>query len=100
MLVKFGLKNFKGIVNANLNIKTITILIGANGSGKSTIGQALLLLRQSIEFNQLHPNGQFVKLGEINDLVYKNDFSNSIEFSFKRRIDGLQFSEREELLLN
>lgn len=94
MIVKFGLKNFKGIIDANINIKPITILIGANGSGKSSIGQALLLIRQSMEYNQLLPNGNFIRLGNIEDLFFKRDFANLIEFYIKGESEGLNFSEK------
>jgi len=93
LIVKFGLKNFKGIIDANINIKPITILIGANGSGKSSIGQALLLIRQSVGSDQLRPNGNFIRLGNIEDLFFKRDFTNLIEFYIKGKSDGIFFSE-------
>jgi len=58
MLYTFSLENFKGIVDVSLKIKPITILIGINGTGKSSIGQALLLLKQSLKENILIPNGE------------------------------------------
>lgn len=94
MIVKFGLKNFKGIKDANIDIKPITILIGANGSGKSSVGQALLLIRQSMELTQLHPNGNFIRLGNIEDLFFKRDFTNLIEFYIEGKSEGLNFSEK------
>lgn len=94
MIVKFGLKHFKGIIDANINIKPITILIGANGSGKSSIGQALLLIRQSMEYSQLLLNCNFIRLGNIDDLFFKRDFTNLIEFYIKGKSEGLNFSEK------
>lgn len=44
-----NLKNFKCFQNTQVKINDLTILAGANGNGKSTIIQALLLLRSSIE---------------------------------------------------
>ncbi|MFQ5820829.1 MAG: AAA family ATPase [Candidatus Heimdallarchaeota archaeon] len=48
MIKRFRVQNFKGIRDADLELRPITILIGANDSGKSTIAQALLLIKQSM----------------------------------------------------
>lgn len=47
MLKSIGLKNFKVHKNTDVELRPITILAGINGIGKSSIIQALLLLRQS-----------------------------------------------------
>jgi predicted ATPase len=44
-----GLKNFKAFESVNLNLSNINVLIGENSSGKTTILQSLLLLKQTIE---------------------------------------------------
>jgi energy-coupling factor transporter ATP-binding protein EcfA2 len=48
MLARIALKNFKLHKSSEIEARPLTVLIGPNNSGKSSIFQALLLLRQSI----------------------------------------------------
>ena len=93
LLTKFGVRNFKGIREADLELRPITILIGANGSGKSTIAQALLLLRQSLDRNDLVPSGHCVRLGEDSDLFFNRDLTNPIEFLLEGERAGSSYRE-------
>ena len=52
MLNRVLLKSFKGIQEANIEFRPITIFIGVNGSGKSSIAQALMMLTLDINNNQ------------------------------------------------
>ena len=47
MITNITLENFKCFRQLSINPKLITVLIGANGTGKSSVLQALLLLKQS-----------------------------------------------------
>ena len=49
MLTKIKVKNYKGFKEAEIPIKPITVLLGANSSGKSSMLQLLLLLQQTAE---------------------------------------------------
>src|ERR1035437_10023408 len=53
MITHIHLKNFKGLVDEPFEIAPLTLLAGANGLGKSSIIQSLLLLRQSYDFTYL-----------------------------------------------
>jgi predicted ATPase len=46
MLTKLAIKNFKAHVDTDLDLKPITVFIGPNNSGKSSIFQILLLYKQ------------------------------------------------------
>lgn len=48
-MIKFNIKNFKCFYDASININRLTVLAGANGFGKSSVIQALLFLRRTIE---------------------------------------------------
>jgi predicted ATPase len=54
MITKLKLSNFKSHSNTELNIGALTVLTGMNSSGKSSVLQALLLLRQSFKKGRLN----------------------------------------------
>jgi len=77
MLTKIQLKNFKCFKDeAEFPLRQLNLLTGINGRGKSTLLQALLLMRQSIEHNevttQILLNGSCVKLGNFTDVRNSN----------------------------
>ncbi len=78
MLRQIRLENFKCISKASVDIGKITVLIGPNGVGKSSIGQALMLLRQSSGKSVLITDGELIKLGEFSNLIRKNSESGRI----------------------
>lgn len=71
MLQKISLENFKGFKKAQLDLGKITVLIGPNGTGKSSISQALMVLRQSLGHQELRVNGPLINLGNFNDVMNK-----------------------------
>ena len=90
MIVKFGIKNFRAFKELiNIPLSPLTCLIGRNSSGKSSIIQALLLLRQSIEqralgsrMPQLNLSGTIVDAGSYDDIIHGHDTSLPLEFEF------------------
>lgn len=100
MFTKLRLTNFKAWKDTeDISLKPVTMLLGTNSSGKSTLIQSLLLLKQTVQSpdRSIHLN-----LGgdEINDLFNFGDFENllrqgtstprqfSIRFSFKSGTDA------------
>ena len=62
MITNISLKNFKCFRHLDLDPKLVTVLIGPNGTGKSGVLQALLLLKQSKRANQhLDLDGDLVR---------------------------------------
>ena len=53
MITKLKLANFKSHKNTELNTGNLTVLTGINSSGKSSVLQSLLLLRQSFKKGRL-----------------------------------------------
>ena len=74
MLTSLELKNFKCFEQMQIDLKNVNIFAGVNGVGKSTVIQALLLLRQSYlmgkENNGLYLNGRYVETGYSQDVLY------------------------------
>ncbi|MDR2692581.1 MAG: AAA family ATPase [Dysgonamonadaceae bacterium] len=54
MIIKLKIKNFKSHKNTELNTGNLTVLTGINNSGKSSVLQSLLLLRQSFKKGRLN----------------------------------------------
>ncbi|KAI4452720.1 hypothetical protein C823_007304 [Eubacterium plexicaudatum ASF492] len=68
------LENFKSYVNKQyIRFSDLSVLLGANSSGKSTALQALLMLKQTMECNspdeELLLSGKYVALGDYEDVV-------------------------------
>ena len=77
MLRTLHLENFKSWAKADLAFGKLTALFGTNSSGKSSLTQFLLLLKQTKEATDrgiaLNLNGQYVNLGIFKDMIYNHD---------------------------
>ena len=73
MLTQLNLTNFKCFELLKLPLGALTLLSGANASGKSSILQALVLLHQTFRDNPRSPrlmlNGSVVNLGSVTDVM-------------------------------
>ena len=86
-VTRFGLRNFKAFhYLEDIELKPLTVLVGANSAGKSSIFQALLLLKQSSEAGPsagpLKFTGEWTKLGGFANVVSDFDVLRPIEFRF------------------
>lgn len=84
MISKLNFKNYKGFKSAELDLKPITILLGANSTGKSSIIQLFLMLSQTINNDKqcksaLRLNGDLVRLGEYENIFHNKNVKHSIE---------------------
>ena len=74
MLKKIHLENFKCFKKVTVEPNLITVFIGPNGSGKSSVLQALVLLKQTVQYfegeNRLHTDGPLLNLGQFQDIVF------------------------------
>ena len=67
MLKNIGLSNFKCFANLEIECAPLTLLCGMNGMGKSSVMQALLVLRQSCDQQTLQ-QGQIALRGKLPEL--------------------------------
>ncbi len=77
MLNVLNLRNFKAFHDLSVPFSQLTLLTGLNGSGKSSVLQALALLRQSYDagflaHGDLILNGEMVELGTALDVLNHN----------------------------
>ena len=87
MLRGMRVKNFKSFVDSDkISIKSINILAGANSSGKSSLIQAILLVKQTMQYGAINrpvaPNGPLLRLGSLSDVRSTLAKSDSFELSF------------------
>lgn len=112
MIHQLRLRNFKCFEDASIQLRGLTLLAGLNSSGKSTVLQSLLLLRQSY-LERLLPdrgltlNGEFVQIGTAKDALFEeadedelgieivtdNDSSLQLRFGYRKESDVLEILE-------
>ena len=73
MLTQIDLRHFKCFESLKLPLRPLTLLSGANASGKSSVLQALVLLHQTMREHEwssrLMLNGGAVRLGTVADVI-------------------------------
>jgi predicted ATPase len=82
VITRLRLTNFKCFRNVDLSLGELNVFAGANGAGKSTVNQALLLLYQSEQSGalaklSLQLNGSLVSLGTGRDALFERSESDS-----------------------
>lgn len=97
MLDALSVTNFKSWAKAELSCGRITGIFGTNSSGKTSLIQLLLLMKQTKDATDralsLELNGSLVQLGTIKDAIFEHDEKRSIEI-------GLAFRLESELALS
>ena len=90
------IKNFKSIEELRMKIAPITVLVGPNNSGKSSILQALTLLKQSAGHRQLQLQAPLLNIGTYSDLAHNHEDDRNIEIliSGSFRVRNLDFPVR------
>ena len=93
MIDYLQIENFKSLRKVSLPLGRLSLFFGMNGMGKSSVLQALLLLRQSYwwggdrNLERLRINASLVKLGSPSDILCQNADKEEIRF-YIRSDDG------------
>lgn len=83
-LTSLSLKNFKCFRELHVGLSKITLLLGANSSGKSSLLSALLGAVQSDQFPILFsPNGSFVNMGDFCSISHGHKTNHDFEISLR-----------------
>jgi AAA15 family ATPase/GTPase len=99
MLREYQLTNFKAFAGPEtIPIRPITLIYGPNSSGKSSVLQSLLLLKQTLQEAEnpealLLPKGNLVNLGGYREFVHRHDDSKSFSFKFLLDVDKQGFEK-------
>lgn len=90
MLKSLRIKNFKGWEDtSSITMAPISLFFGANSSGKSSIGQFLMMLKQTVESSDRKavflPEGinSAIQLGSYQEMVFHRDLANKISFDYE-----------------
>lgn len=117
MLTELQIKNFKAWQDTgHIRLAPLTVIFGANSSGKSSLGHLLLALKQTVQLadrkRALHLGDEksLIDLGTFPDCVYGHDLKQPLEFSLRWRLpstlvvknalDAKQVYRGEELRLS
>lgn len=82
---KLHIENFKSIEFADLDLGPLTVLVGANSAGKSSVLQTLVLLSQIVrgrsQSSLVNLNGVELQLGTFADIKHAGERKGAISFS-------------------
>ena len=109
---RLSIQNFKGWKDTGtIRMAPISLFFGANSSGKSSIGQFLMMLKQTVESPDrkaiFYPGGKnsAVQLGSYQEMVFHRNPKNKISFEylwslpetlkFKDPVSGQSYSGNE-----
>ncbi|MCP4109069.1 MAG: AAA family ATPase, partial [Desulfobacteraceae bacterium] len=91
MIKKLNIKNFKSHSSTDLEFSKLNILTGLNGMGKSSVIQALLLLRQTFQKSMLDKGlelkADLCTIGVAEDALYQSAEDDLIEFAINLEND-------------
>jgi predicted ATPase len=106
LITRLQVRNFKAFRDQEFDLAPLTLLAGLNGSGKSSLLQALLILRQSADLGLLEQgrvglNGGLVHLGNAQDALFESADEDRIaialEFDKTTKLEwSLGFASRKD----
>lgn len=96
---RLQLKNFKCFQETDIEFSKITLLTGANSSGKSSVIQGILVPLQTNQFPfYLSPNGKYVNLGDYKEMVFGHDIERKISLNLRFVTQAAYYEENIKIL--
>jgi len=92
---KIMIRNFKCINELSIELAPLTIFVGKNGSGKTSILEAIALFAQSNKrsLNEAVKKCELVNFEEIKDIYYKRDPTNELALGFEVKLNKGEIEE-------
>lgn len=102
MLTKWVLGNFKAISEkTTFSFGSITVLVGENSSGKSSVLQSILLMAQTLKATQskqpLLLNGEFIRLGYLKDILHNRNSDAVLDVGFELDLKSFEYVNKQIL---
>jgi predicted ATPase len=101
MIQKISFQNYKAFEKGEIKLKPITILLGANSVGKSSIINLLLMLQQTANSTNyksaLRLHGENVSMGECKNIFRNQDTSKNLIIDFEFKSENLKKLLKKEL---
>jgi predicted ATPase len=82
-LKNWGIDWFKSVQHAQVELAPLTVLVGKNSAGKSTLFQSILLLSGNQGSDSLQLNTPLFKGGTIADVVNRGSYEDEANFTLK-----------------
>src|SRR3954454_9557143 len=94
MLKRWSIENFKSFSGrTDITLAPITVFAGANSSGKSTIIQSILLLKQTLQYapvgRPITLNGPLLKLGTFEDIKNSGSKQSYVGLGWEMEVEDL-----------
>lgn len=92
MLNRISVQNFKSLKKVDIPLRSLNVLGGLNGMGKSSLIQVLLLIKQSsiLLDTKINLQGDLCNLGKGADVLYQFAENEEIEFDIAFEIKALE----------
>ncbi len=98
MITSLHVENFKALKGKHeIPIAPITLIYGPNSGGKSSVIQALLLLKQSIDAGRFSARGPLVDLGSFYSCVWQHDVTRPMQLGVTVRGSRTHLVETPEV---
>ena len=104
MLTSLHIKNFKAWKDTGpIRLAPLTVIFGANSSGKSSLGHLLLALKQtSLSADRKRPlhlgdNNAMIDLGTFAECLHNHDLQNALEFALGWKTPGKEMEVSDPL---
>lgn len=92
MLTRWTLSNFKSFKSVQpIGLTSVNVIAGANSSGKSSIIQSILVLKQTLQYGpanrSLSLNGPLLRLGSFSDVLNSSASGELLELGFEMELE-------------
>src|SRR5262245_44790975 len=101
MITRITLQQFKSFQELDLSLSPITVLAGANSSGKSSVIQSLLLLRQTLQGLRARPlaiSGDLINFTNFTEIVFEKQSAERLRIGLDIVVEKLPDTVTDDLL--